>query len=253
MSRADLELVPDSICSRAAIYNHWYTPLPHVASIRRYCFPSPYSWRTSGADVPAPDKTMILNPVSERFFAVRRRPDGGFRAGRHSRSTPGKFPPEFFDLFERSAVPPLDVLALGYPPAMADWLGSRASSLRHTYWLLPANSMSVDRFLGLLDLYVYGTHKLFTETSPLCVLEALASGIPVVAEDRGGLSDLVVDGCTGYLCRTREDYGAAIARLYADPALRSRLSAAARAWAREHASVRRYRTEMAEWLQLPAA
>jgi glycosyltransferase involved in cell wall biosynthesis len=176
-----------------------------------------------------------------------------FRAGRHSRSTPGKFPPEFFDLFEQAAVPALDVLALGYLPEMATWLASRSPSLRHTYWLLPANSMSVDRFLGLLDLYVYGTHKMFTETSPLCVLEALASGIPVVAEDRGGLSDLVVDGCTGYLCRTREEYCDSIERLYADTALRSRLSAAARSWARAHASIRRYRGEMAAWLQLPAA
>jgi glycosyltransferase involved in cell wall biosynthesis len=69
------------------------------------------------------------------------------------------------------------------------------------------------------------------EAMPLSVLEAMASGLPVVATDVGDVARLVVDGETGFLVEPRrpEQLADALARLVGDPALRARMGAAGRA------------------------
>jgi glycosyltransferase involved in cell wall biosynthesis len=250
MSQVELADLPASIASRAALYNHWHAPVPHIPEIQRYCFPSRSSARLSGTAIPRRKQVVITNPVGDEFFNVTRRKDDAFRLGRHSRGTPGKFSPDFFDLFERIDIPDLQVLSLGYAPYMGEWLAAHAFALKHTYWLLTANTMDVRRFLSVLDLYVYKTHAMFRETCPVCILESLASGVPVVAENRGGIADLVVDGETGILCRTRQDYKDAVEELYANPDRRRRYSRAARQWARDHASLPIFGQRIAEWLNL---
>lgn len=59
-------------------------------------------------------------------------------------------------------------------------------------------------------------------------LEALASGVPVVALDDGGVRETVTHGENGYLVSSDEAFRDAVGIILADPAVRSRLSAAAR-------------------------
>jgi glycosyltransferase involved in cell wall biosynthesis len=65
---------------------------------------------------------------------------------------------------------------------------------------------------------------------PNAVLEALAAGVPVVANDSGGTRELVIDGRTGLLLSGRDprEIAAALARVVGDPALAQRLSDAGR-------------------------
>lgn len=69
--------------------------------------------------------------------------------------------------------------------------------------------------------------------SPLKALEASALGIPVVASDAGPYRDFVIDGETGFLCRTDDDWMRALRTLDADEDLRQAMGAAARARAAE--------------------
>ena len=70
-----------------------------------------------------------------------------------------------------------------------------------------------------------------TETFGNVTLEALASGLPVVAADAAGSRMLVEDGVTGRLCAPRdaEAFLEATAALVEDAATRTRMGAAARA------------------------
>jgi len=76
--------------------------------------------------------------------------------------------------------------------------------------------------------------QVFCQTSlweglPIAVLEAMALGLPVLAWPAVGNRELVVEGETGFTCRTAEDFAAHLMRLAADPGRRAVLGAAGRA------------------------
>lgn len=92
------------------------------------------------------------------------------------------------------------------------------------------------RFLGsrhdLADVYNASDLYLSTsnhESSPLAILEAMASARPVVATDVGGVAEQVQDGSTGRLCPAgdADALTRATLELLQDPALRARWGEAA--------------------------
>jgi glycosyltransferase involved in cell wall biosynthesis len=90
----------------------------------------------------------------------------------------------------------------------------------------------------LAELYAASDVFLFpsaTETFGNVVLEAMASGTPVIGAAAGGVADTVRHGDTGWLCPPRDAaaFAAALTTLRRDPGLRARLSAAALDYARE--------------------
>jgi glycosyltransferase involved in cell wall biosynthesis len=83
----------------------------------------------------------------------------------------------------------------------------------------------VHRLLAGADVFLLTS---LSEGIPLTVLEAMAARLPVVGTDVGGMSEVVVHGITGYLCRARDDVALAdrIARIAGDSELRRRLGEA---------------------------
>ena len=69
------------------------------------------------------------------------------------------------------------------------------------------------------------------ETQPMVVIEAMASGRPVVATRVGGVADLIDDGITGFIVDVGDIGGAArrVCELLSDPERRARMGRAARA------------------------
>ena len=90
----------------------------------------------------------------------------------------------------------------------------------------------VARLLAAADVFALPSHF---EGLPMSVIEAMLTGLPVVATDIRGPREQVVDGETGFLVppATVAPLAEAIARLAADPALRARMGAAGRARALE--------------------
>lgn len=117
------------------------------------------------------------------------------------------------------------------------------------------------RFLGPLDhddvLDRYRTATVFAlpcvvastgdrDGLPTAVLEAMASGLPVVATAVNGLAEAVVDGVTGFVVPERDPdaLADAIARVVSDPALADRLGRAGRRRVVERFSLRASATRL---------
>lgn len=80
------------------------------------------------------------------------------------------------------------------------------------------------------DLFVFPSA---TDTAGNVVLEAQASGLPVIVADAGGPRENMRNGSTGYVCRAgdAEDFASRVAGLLLDPARRASMGLAARSYA----------------------
>ncbi len=92
----------------------------------------------------------------------------------------------------------------------------------------------VANYYRAADLFVFAST---TETQGLAVVEALASGLPVVAVRAPGVEEAIIDGVAGLL--VPEDvgtFGSAVLELLGDPALVEKLATGARESARRFAA-----------------
>ena len=73
---------------------------------------------------------------------------------------------------------------------------------------------------ALTDIFVTASD---TETQGLTVVEALASGLPVVALDDDAFRPVVIDGLCGYLFKNKKEYVNKMLELSNDKKLRERM------------------------------
>jgi glycosyltransferase involved in cell wall biosynthesis len=85
--------------------------------------------------------------------------------------------------------------------------------------LLPAGAEKPAEFLRSLDLFFYRTGA-STEAYGRVVVEAMASGLPVIAHERGGYAEIIENGVSAVLVRSQEEAYDAVMRLAGSPALR---------------------------------
>lgn len=149
------------------------------------------------------------------------------------RLAPEKNLPVLLDAFlaTRLARPdvPMQLQIVGDGPLaewVKDWIVRHAPDVVHYFG---ARSRETE----LPQLYADADALLFastTETLGLSVLEAMASGTPVVAVPAGGVGEHVFDGVNGLACVANNpaSMSSAMLRLLDDPALRVRLGCGAR-------------------------
>jgi L-malate glycosyltransferase len=78
-----------------------------------------------------------------------------------------------------------------------------------------------------LDLYI---NTSIHEGIPMSVLEAMSYGLPIIAPDVGGFSEIIEDGITGYLVKSRipEDFSNKCLLLFNDDEFRAKMAHSAR-------------------------
>ena len=119
--------------------------------------------------------------------------------------------------------PPLRARVLGWKPQLAARLGPPPP------WAecLPAGSQSSGEILGTLHALVQAGAAV--ENWPRVGLEAMAAGVPLVVDAKGGWKEMVRHGRTGYLCRDECEQAECAARLARDEDRRLDIACRARA------------------------
>lgn len=162
-------------------------------------------------------RILITPPVSdmEAFFAIDRIESNRCVIGRVTNDNKIKYPKELKAILDEVGQPTFIVGAQKYWGAPPE--GSTYPAI---------NSQSVPNFLREMDVFVYRTN--LSETWGRTVTEAMASGIPVVVENKGGVAEQVRNGIDGFVCATDEEFVEKLKLLVSDSRLRFRMGKHAR-------------------------
>ena len=111
--------------------------------------------------------------------------------------------------------------------AEQEWL---RQNMRHAEFLGVLGGDDLSRAFANMDVLAFPSE---TETFGLVVLEALSSGVPVVAMATGGPKYTVEHGKTGFVAKNFEEFASYVAGLMKDPEMVSSMRAAGRRHAQE--------------------
>jgi glycosyltransferase involved in cell wall biosynthesis len=205
--------------------------------IVKYAAEAPRAAAMLGAPVKSIPNGIALPPVPSR---VR---DSGapLRIGTAARLSPQKHIEDLIEAFRaaRPALPPCELLIAGEAETGSE---AYAEALRTSTGDLPVRWLGEQRdlreFHASLDVFA-----MISEPAgcPNASLEAMASGLPVVATDVGGASEQVIDGVTGCLVPPRDAaaFAESLVDLALDPGRRESMGNAARLHVEQHFSMDR--------------
>jgi len=151
------------------------------------------------------------------FRPLRHGPGEIFAIGRLSRPAAEKFSRRTWEIYGR--VPhPIVARVLGWAEEVRRRLGPPPR------WAecLAAGEQTPQEFLASLHAMVH-TGGRAIENWPRVALEAMAAGVPIVAENRGGWREMIRHGRTGFLCDSDDQFAYYTARLAYDEAYRMRV------------------------------
>ena len=169
--------------------------------------------------------------ASQRLRFSYRPPGEWFGVGRISRDDGAKFAHDTWDIFYKVCAPlPKKVFILGYGPNAHCAVRARAAGLDWQTW--GPNEVPVREVYERLHAIL---HKTGGSRESYCriVPEAYAAGVPLVVEDDFAFPDLIVNGVTGFLCKSSDEMSFRASELAFDEAKRKRVIFAAHDHLRE--------------------
>ncbi len=144
----------------------------------------------------------------------------------------------------REAEPRIKLRICGAPqPDHAEWYESHVVAPARRGGMVDDGTVAftdpgreIPRCMNGFDVFCLSSRG---EGASIVVSEAMACGIPVVANAVGGVPESVLDGETGFLNRslTAEEMARHVLRLVAEPELRMRMGTAARGFALQNRSI----------------
>lgn len=191
-----------------------------VEYLRKLSVPQAQVWGR-GVDLETynPERSELAETIKLRRKVA---PEGGLIVGFVGRLAAEKQVERFAELFD---IPGISFLIVGDGPERANLEELFADQPAHFTGKLSGKSLA--NAYAAMDVFVHcGTEETFGQT----VQEALASGIPVIAPDRGGPKFLVDSSVTGFLVDPEKEnaYRDRVLRLVLDEQLRIGMGESAR-------------------------
>lgn len=186
----------------------------------------------NGVPVPDPEAQAAAREAARADWGAG---DGDIVIGTVGRIEPQKAPLALVDHVARLARDDVKLV----------WIGDgalRGDLEAHAAQTAPGLSLHVDGWrsdagLRMAGLDIFALPSVF-EGLPLALLEAMHTGLPVVASRADGIAEAVSEGRTGFLCASAEDWRAALTSLLEDASLRAEIGQTAQAEAQTRFSTR---------------
>jgi glycosyltransferase involved in cell wall biosynthesis len=127
----------------------------------------------------------------------------------------------------------LIIIGMGPEEEALKLQANEASSSNRIYFMGMLDYEQLPSYLAMCDVFVTAS---VTEVHPLSVIEAMASGLPVLGIHSVGVGDTIEDGVTGFLSsKNQAAFSAKMTRLSMDRDLRHKMGEAARNASRQYA------------------
>ena len=193
------------------------------------------------AAIGAPVKVIPNGVILPEQARRRAQVEGAFVFGTAARISPQKRLDELIAAF-RLALPDLPSSVMKIAGGVETGAEEHAAELRALAEGLPVEWLGETQDIGAFhagcDVFVMISDP---AGCPNASLEALASGLPVIATDVGGASEQVIDGVNGFFVPKRDvsALAAAMVEITRDPSQRDAMSEAARDHIRKHFTLER--------------
>lgn len=159
----------------------------------------------------------------EKFsFKLNYSPRGNFRVGRLSRDHIQKHDPDDCELYLQLANNHCDIDIMG-GKVLQPWLTEHSN-----IFLSNAGNRDSAIFLRGLDCFYYKTNPTWKEPFGRVILEAMCTGLPVVAHVEGGYAEHIENGVDGFLFEDRFEAFSTVIQLRDNIELRKRIGTSAR-------------------------
>jgi glycosyltransferase involved in cell wall biosynthesis len=178
-----------------------------------------------GVVQPSPIDLRRFTPrVGERGTSA----DAAFTVGKMSRDSPEKHHQSDPAFYRRLAAASMRVRLMGATQLAAQVGAEPGTGANGVIELLSEGAMEPQSFLQSLDCFFYRTAHHWDEPFGRVVMEAMACGLPVVCESRGGYAEVIEHGVNGFLFDSDDEAYEIIRCLERDDAMRHRIGRAAR-------------------------
>lgn len=148
-------------------------------------------------------------------------PDKWFAMGRISRDDANKFAPDTWNIFAQVQSPlPTKTFILGYGFNAHSRCGSAPDGLDWQIW--EPNAIPVNYFYDLLHCLIHktgGSRESYCRVVPECY----SRGVPVIVEDDYAFPELVIDGVTGFRCKSSQEMSERASELAHNETLRKKI------------------------------
>ncbi|MBI4989619.1 MAG: glycosyltransferase family 4 protein [Rhodocyclales bacterium] len=205
---------------------HWPLQLfDTITRLREAGLPEPdLVFRSRGLREQAAMDGIVEPPLIDIdvFRPAMRATGGGFTLGRISRDVLGKHSGDDPSLYRMLANAGCRVRVMG-GTCLDEYIGVDRVGIE----LTEAGSLPAQRFLQELDCFFYRTGT-WEEAFGRVMLEAMATGLPVVCHRRGGHTEWIRSGENGFLFDTQEEAFDLLTALRDDPDRRLHIGQAAR-------------------------
>jgi len=155
---------------------------------------------------------MILNsPINTKEIPFIKKPCDKIRIGRHSIGSESKFDEgnvELIKAINKRYKNEIEWDFMGVPKRDKKQLEKIDNvAIRNTF------SIPVPEYLQSIDVFLFFVSLKREEPWSRSVAEAMASGCPILATNKGGNKDQVIPGNNGFLCKSQKDFYKSIVHL----------------------------------------
>lgn len=217
------------------LFNFVITPAHYLASIAELgvevkiiCSNAEFMKEISGqtknrfSEIQTLPRFTLPSPIDKNSISIDKYPDKLIRIGRHSRAFNYKLNSEIVSLIEAINRNHSDEIQWDFMGVPRDHPLTKCNApnliIRNEY------SMPVREYLKQIDIFLFFIDWNRHEPWSRSVAEAMLSGCPILATNKGGNKEQIIPGNNGFLCNDISDFEKSLIKLINSKALRNEMA-----------------------------